>query len=109
MFKETVEFIRNVYDTEEFIPLHAPYFDEREKETDGMKLTIDGLKVEIPEKLIKERIELIGISRDEVQEKLEKDARIYKECLLFNKKYNPENFEQKFVAYLDSEIAIYRA
>ena len=32
MFKETVEFIHKLYNTEEFIPLHPPYFDNREKE-----------------------------------------------------------------------------
>ena len=31
-FKETVDFIRTTYDKEDFIPLHAPYFDNREKE-----------------------------------------------------------------------------
>lgn len=31
-FKETVDFIHKTFNTEEFIPLHPPYFDNREKE-----------------------------------------------------------------------------
>lgn len=31
-FKETVNFIREIYNTDEYIPLHAPYFDNTEKE-----------------------------------------------------------------------------
>lgn len=32
MFKDTIAFIRSLYQTEEFIPLHEPRFSEREKE-----------------------------------------------------------------------------
>ena len=31
-FKETVDFIKGVFDTDEFLPLHPPCFDNREKE-----------------------------------------------------------------------------
>ena len=32
MFKKEIEFIRDVYQSDAFIPLHEPYFDDREKE-----------------------------------------------------------------------------
>lgn len=31
-YEQTVKFIKSTYETDEFIPLHAPYFDKRERE-----------------------------------------------------------------------------
>lgn len=80
--------------------------DEREKE--NMELIIDGLKIEIPEELVQERIELMDISSEEVREILIHQANKYKKCLTSNGKYNVNTFESKFVAYLDSEMDVYR-
>lgn len=82
--------------------------DERERETNQMELIIDGLTIEIPENLIQERMDLMDISREKVEEMIYKQIKEYKECLLFNKKYNRSVFAQKFIDYLDSELAIYR-
>jgi len=84
--------------------------DERELELEvcSMELEIDGLKIEIPENLVQERMELIGISREEVQEKLEKKLQVFQKCLISNNEYNENTFGDRFVRHIDSEMAIYR-
>lgn len=83
-------------------------YDYEEREKDGMVLEIDGLKINIPESLIQEKMELFKQSREYVENCYKEKAEIYKECFLHNNTYSDDTFEQEFLNCLDDELDIFR-
>jgi len=83
-------------------------YELEEREKNNMKITIDNLTIEVPEKLNEERMNLMAMNKEEVKQSLERRMKNLKDCLLLTKTYKAETFEKRFLEYLDSEMAIYR-
>ena len=82
-------------------------FDEREKEQDGMEIVIDGLKIEIPEELIQERMELMCFdTREDVVKDIKDSLSGYLKCL-DSKKINNPLLNDEIIEWLHSEMQIY--
>lgn len=83
-------------------------FDIEEREKEIMIIEVEGMELEIPEELIQERMELIGDSREQIENSLVKKAYAYKKCLISNNIFDKISFNTTFVNYLDSDMRIYR-
>ncbi len=83
--------------------------DERDEEMErGTVLEIDGASIEIPEKMIEERMKLMYMNS---AEEAAKDARVMAEA--FASSLSPEeklapDFKQRVLKYLDCDVDIYR-
>jgi len=79
-----------------------------EREKNNMEIMLDGLIIKIPENLIEEMMNLYHIKEEQTKEMITRQARAFKECLIFNNEYDEETFEKKYIQYLDEDLDFYR-
>ena len=79
-----------------------------EREKNNMEIMLDGLTLEIPEKLVKEHLEIYGCGNQELHEVLTEQANAYKKCLISNNEYQKCSFEKMFINHIDNGLAFYR-
>ncbi len=82
------------------------YCDEREKDMETITLE-NGLELEIPEEMIRERMDLLYMDREEAVEDVRHLSERYSRHLL-NTGVSLEKYPEEIAKYLNAEIDTYR-
>lgn len=82
----------------------------REKEkSNNMKVEIAGMELEIPKKLIQERMDRMYINTmEENLEEIRQTGEAFFKCFKSNGSNTKEDFHQQFLDYLDESIEVLR-